>query len=188
MRRRLHRRHCRPPGDVGPASEVFGPERMVARDARSLQPRFQWGVGSAPHAPERWLRSLLVGPYQCEHASHVACNRVGRRHTAGRFGRQAVWRSRGSSRPPPADTSCLAKRRCYLQKRVFCAEKVAEVRLLGPVHCVAIGRSCLSVLSSAPATRPFAGLHQVVRYCARWPKPAVVPGAIAATGSSRQRC
>ncbi len=128
-RRRLHRRHCRPPGGLGPLLEVFGPEHVVARDARSMQPRFLWGFGSAPHAPERWLSSLLVGPYQCEHASHVACNRVGRRHTAGRFGRQGVWRSCGSSRPPRADTCCLAKRKCSLQKRLFHAARVAEVRL-----------------------------------------------------------
>jgi len=112
-------------GGLGPLLEAFGPERMVARDARSAQPCFLRGVRSAPDIPERWLRSSLLGRYQCEHASQNASSRVGRRRTARRFGRQGTRRRCGSPRPPRAAPCCL-------QKRVIRPARVAEVRLPCP--------------------------------------------------------
>ncbi len=73
-----------------PLRRYLGRNAWLPETPGSCSRAFSGGVGSAPNAPERWLRSLLVGHYRCEHASQVAGNRVGRRHTAGRFGRQAM--------------------------------------------------------------------------------------------------
>ena len=75
---------------------------------------------------------VVLSSLPVQAASQVACDCAGRWHT-GRFGRQGVWRSCGSSRPPRADTCCLDKRRTScLQKCVLCAARTAEVRLPCP--------------------------------------------------------
>ena len=136
--------------------EAFGPERTVVRDARSAQPCFLWGGGSAPNVPEQWLRSLVVGRYPCEQASQIACSRVGRRRTARRFGRQGMWRRCGSPRPPRAASCCL-------QKRVVRAAQVAEVRLPCP-SALCRARALLSL--SAEFFTDYKALKVCLRSCA----------------------